>query len=81
MAQKGLVLMRAKEDHVAHFEDYLGKRHPVELNMSAFSHEGIEYEIGSDGTFEARESQVNLLEAHGFERVPEKAPQKAADKK
>lgn len=68
--QKGKVLMRAREVHTAHFEDYLGQRIPVELHMNAFSHEGIEFELDKDGNFEAYEAQVALLESHGFERVP-----------
>jgi hypothetical protein len=70
MAQKGIVLMRAKSSHTSHFADTLGKRHPVELKMSAFSHDGIEYDIGSDGSVEAPERLVPFFEAHGFERAP-----------
>lgn len=76
MSQKGTVLMRAKEVHESHREDRLGKRHPVELHMTSFSHDGIEYEVAKDGSVEAPERLVPLFEAHGFSRVP--AAQKKA---
>lgn len=77
MSTKTIVLMRAKEVHTTNALDFLGNASPVELHPNAFCSDGIEYEIGKDGTFEVREAHVHLLESHGFERVPPKAGEAA----
>lgn len=71
--QAKLILMRPKKGHTSTNVDYIGKRTQVEFKATSLSHDGVEYEVDSNGTVEAPEDLVPLFESHGFERVPVKA--------